>query len=83
MNSRWPALELAPKAQVLEGQGIEGHFESFESQKWHFHGFSRGIFHHGGYIVLSEYSQHWEQCRGNVAGIRRHHTVRTFNRSKP
>ena len=33
------ALKLAPKAQVLEGWGIEGHFESFESQKWHFQGF--------------------------------------------
>ena len=64
------ALELAPKAQVLKGRGIEGHFESFESQKWHFQGFSRGIFHHGGYIVSSEYSQHWEQGHGNVAGIR-------------
>ena len=40
------ALKLAPKAQVLEGLGIKGHFESFESfesQKWRFQDFSRGI----------------------------------------
>ena len=76
-------LKLAPKAEVLEGWGIEGHFESFESQKWHFQGFSRGIFHHGCYIVSSEYLQHLEQCHRNVAGIPWHRTVRTFHRSKP
>ena len=48
-----------------------------------FPGFSRGIFHLGCYVVLSEYLQHWAQCHGNVAGIPRHRTVRTFHRSEP
>ena len=35
------------------------------------------------YVVWSEYTQDWEQCRQNVPGVPGHHTVRTFHRSKP
>ena len=45
--------------------------------------FFRGIFHRGCYVVWSEYTQDWEQCRQNVSGVPGHHTVRTFHRSKP
>ena len=51
--------------------------------KWRFQGFSRGTFHRGCYVVWSEYTQDWEQCRRNVPGVPGHHTVRTFHRSKP
>ena len=53
------------------------------TQKWHFQGFSRGIFHRRCYVFSSQYWQHWEQCHRNVAGIPRHRTVRTFHSSKP
>ena len=45
-----------------------------------FPGVSRGIYHHGCYVVSSQYLQHWEQYHRNVAGIPR--MVRTFQRSK-
>ena len=63
-NEQEAVLELAPKAQVLMGRGIQGHFEILESQKWHFQGFSRGIFHRGCHIVSSKYmyTQNWDQC---------------------
>ena len=50
--------------------------------KWHFLWFLRGNFHHGHFVVLSEYTQNWKQCCWNVPGIPRR-TLRTFHRSKP
>ena len=50
-NEQQAVLELAPEAQVLKGRGIQGHFGILESQKWHFQGFPRGIFHHGRHVV--------------------------------
>ena len=73
------ALELAPKAQVLEGQGIKGHFKIYSLGN----GVSRSICHCGLPIVSSEYAQDWEQCRGHVPGVPRHRLIRTFHRSKP
>ena len=45
--------------------------------------FLRGVSHCRHHVVLSEYTQDWEQCRQNVLAIPRHHTVRKFHRSKP
>ena len=72
-NEQQAALELA----------LKGIFSKLEPRKWHFQGFSRANFHREQHVVLSEYMQNWEQCRQNVPGVPRHHTVRKFHRSKP
>ena len=48
-----------------------------------FPGVFKRYFHCGCYVVLSEYTQDWEQCHRNVAGTTLHRVVRTFYRSKP
>ena len=55
----------------------------FLSVEMAFPGVFQRYFHRGCYVVWSEYTQDWEQCRQNVPGVPGHHTVRTFHRSKP
>ena len=46
-------------------------------------GVLRGVSHCRRHVVVSEYTQDWEQCSQNVPGIPRYHTVRKFHTSKP
>ena len=47
-NEKQAALELAPKAKVLEGRGIQGHFEIQSLGNGFSRGFSGGSFHETG-----------------------------------
>ena len=65
MNSRWP-WNSHQRHKFLRAEASKDvwKFRVFHSRKWHFQGFSRGIFHCGYHAVSSEYTQDWEMSKG-------------------
>ena len=59
-NEQQVALELTPKAQVLEGRSIWGHFETQSLGNGVSRGFQEVLkFHRRHHVVSSEYTQDW------------------------
>ena len=67
MNNRrlWNSHQKSEATSFLGPRHL-GTFWNAESRKSPFQGFSRGIFHHRHHVVLSEYTQDWEQYHRNV-----------------
>ena len=82
-GSQWIVGRTHPKGTSSLGLRHLGIFWNLESQKWHFQGNSRGIFHRGLHVVSSECTQDWEQCCQNIPDVPWHRMVRMFHRAKP